>query len=551
MTPALFYVPEAYSTGGPKLMGRNAAGESFLRGFLAHSRSSEFLAVVHTRESAAAFAAAVRESGCEKPARVIDWLEISKMAGRGPLFNPDPDLGRFAWQRAASGDGAWSLCGITHTLSSHWAMDAVIGLLAAPVQPWDALICTSRAGRRVVENLLGAQAEYLRDRFAARRFVMPMLPIIPLGIHTDDFAFVPAQRAKARGAVGADADTLVVLYAGRLSFHAKAHPLPMYLALEKTARALPGRRILLVEFGQHATPAIAAAFTAAAHEACPSVTVRHLHGGEPGNRDVAWACADVFCSFSDNIQETFGITPVEAMAAGLPVVVSDWDGYRDTVRHGRDGFRVPTLMPAAGAGEDLAWRHAVGTDDYDFYCCQASALVAVSVEAAANALTRLLADAGLRARMGAPGRRRAVEGFDWAAIIPRYEALWASQEERRLGHTPTPSRGSSLWPGRMDPFRVFAGYATQTLAPGLRLCLTDADAGAALSHLARLQKLSLVRFATPVYTDAADIRQILEMAGYGSHTAAELVAGIPGERRAQAFRSLTWLLKFGLLTVAA
>jgi len=42
MTAAIFYHPEAYSTCGPKLMGRNAAGESFLRGFVAHSTASEF-----------------------------------------------------------------------------------------------------------------------------------------------------------------------------------------------------------------------------------------------------------------------------------------------------------------------------------------------------------------------------------------------------------------------------------------------------------------------------------------------------------------------------
>ncbi len=33
-------------------------------------------------------------------------------------------------------------------------------------------------------------------------------------------------------------------------------------------------------------------------------------------RETAWASADVFCSLSDNIQETFGIVPIEAMAAG-------------------------------------------------------------------------------------------------------------------------------------------------------------------------------------------------------------------------------------------
>jgi glycosyltransferase involved in cell wall biosynthesis len=33
------------------------------------------------------------------------------------------------------------------------------------------------------------------------------------------------------------------------------------------------------------------------------------------------------------------------MAAGIPVVVSDWDGYKDTVRDGVDGFRIPTFKP--------------------------------------------------------------------------------------------------------------------------------------------------------------------------------------------------------------
>ena len=45
-------------------------------------------------------------------------------------------------------------------------------------------------------------------------------------------------------------------------------------------------------------------------------------------------------SLSDNIQETFGLTPLEAMASGIPVIVSDWDGYRSTVRDNKDGFRI-------------------------------------------------------------------------------------------------------------------------------------------------------------------------------------------------------------------
>ena len=59
MTACIYYHPEAYTTSGPKLMGRNAAGESFLRGFLSHSASSEFWAQVHKPEHAQHFAKTV------------------------------------------------------------------------------------------------------------------------------------------------------------------------------------------------------------------------------------------------------------------------------------------------------------------------------------------------------------------------------------------------------------------------------------------------------------------------------------------------------------
>ena len=31
------------------------------------------------------------------------------------------------------------------------------------------------------------------------------------------------------------------------------------------------------------------------------------------------------------------------MAAGLPVVVTDWNGYRDTVGNNLDGFTIPAI----------------------------------------------------------------------------------------------------------------------------------------------------------------------------------------------------------------
>ena len=41
-------------------------------------------------------------------------------------------------------------------------------------------------------------------------------------------------------------------------------------------------------------------------------------------------------------EEDFGLFAVEAMAAGLPVVASDWGGLKDVIRNGKDGFLIKT-----------------------------------------------------------------------------------------------------------------------------------------------------------------------------------------------------------------
>ena len=65
---------------------------------------------------------------------------------------------------------------------------------------------------------------------------------------------------------------------------------------------------------------------------------------DPVLRFDVWRAADLVVSLVDNIQETFGLVIVEAMASGLPVVATDWDGYRDLVDDGRTGLLVPTTM---------------------------------------------------------------------------------------------------------------------------------------------------------------------------------------------------------------
>lgn len=547
---AIYYSPEAYSTAGPKLMGRNAAGESFLRGFLQYSKAAEFWVQVQKIEHSQRFAELVRSFGRAEPIKAIDKTRLPALGEAGLVYFPGPGIGEHALHRAAFGHAAWSLCGITHTTSSAIAMDALVELITAPVQPWDAIICTSRAVKQNVECLLQTQVDYLKDRLGITKLVLPQLPVIPLGIHTQDFAFTEAQKAQARATLGVDADTLVVLFMGRLSFHAKAHPLAMYQALEAAAQAT-GKNIVLVECGWHANEFIEKAYADAAQLACPSVRVVTLDGRKAEDRQTAWAGADVFCSLSDNIQETFGIVPIEAMAAGLPVVVSDWDGYKDTVRDGIDGFRIPTLMPQGGLGGDLALRHALEIDTYDMYCGHTCSLVAVDVAATAHAFIRLFESPELRQQMGEAGLQRARAVYDWAEIIPQYEALWAQLSEIRTAQIKNLNPLPHPWPARMDPFHAFAAYPTQTLTEQTVLGLVDADADIALKRTLAYRQLAMIDFAKVILPTEDEIRAVLNAAATGPKTAVALIATIPTERQAFVFRSLAWLAKLGVLKVCA
>lgn len=550
MCAAIYYHPEAYTTSGQKLMGRNAAGESFLRGFFTHSQAAEFWAQVQLPEHGAHFAQVAHSFGRTEPIKIVGNTTLGALKQADTVYYPGPDIDKLAFQRAAFGHGAWSLCGITHTTSSAPAMDALAAILTAPVQPWDALICTSTAVKSNVESLLQGQVDYLKARLGITKLVLPQLPIIPLGIHTDDFYFTEEEKAAARKALGINELTQVVLFMGRLSFHAKAHPLAMYQALEISARAA-NVSVVLIECGWYANENISKAYFEAAQLACPGVRIVTLEGRNEMQRKAAWACADIFCSLADNIQETFGIVPIEAMAAGLPVVVSDWDGYKDTVRDGIDGFRIPTMMPQAGLGGDIALRYALEIDTYDRYCGYTSSLVAVDVLAAADAFAQLFQSPTLRREMGEMGRQRAKACYDWATIIPQYEGLWAQLSEIRMElHKESESKSLVYpWPARMDPFHTFAAYPTQILKEDTLLSLVDADVDIALQRTMTYRKLAMVEFAKEILPSEAELQLVIYEFASGPKLALNLISVISTVRQSYVFRSLVWLMKLGILGV--
>ncbi|MBX3482354.1 glycosyltransferase family 4 protein [Phenylobacterium sp.] len=533
---------EPYDASIARPMGRNSAGEGFLRGFLAHAQVDRFhFWNVHDQSRDELDALLERLGPVDKPVTWIPKAERGLLADAGALYIPSPEMKDEAWARRALGGHAYSITGVTHTIAETYIMDEIAGLLSAPLEPWDALVCTSDPGRKAVESLLEGVAAYYQERFGATRIPPAQLVTIPLGVHADDFRLDPDARRRWRAALDIPEDAPAALHLGRFSLTTKMHPGPMGVALAETARRL-GRPVYFILFGGARREEDQEAFLAAAAAlADDGVILKSVGDTSATTRDEIVSAADVFLSLSDNIQETFGLTPLEAMAAGLPCVVSDWDGYKDTVRHGVDGFRVRTLAPRPGLGSDLVYAYAQRMMNYDSYAGSTALFTAPDVGEAADALSALFADPDLRARMGAAGRRRAREVFDWRVVIRQYQALWAELARRRAA---APEQAPADNPFRPDPFKMFAAYPSGALSPRTEVSLArpfseDEAADRLLRPHVRNPAARL-----PTVDESVTLLAVLAERPL---TVGAILAETPPERRPFIERGILWLAKFGFL----
>jgi hypothetical protein len=177
----------------------------------------------------------------------------------------------------------------------------------------------------------------------------------------------------------------------------------------------------------------------------------------PKRKPLLYAAADVFVSPVDNIQETFGLALLEAMATGLPVVASDWSGYRDIVRNGTEGFLIPTYWSSPSA-ETAGHYSPVMDSSNEYYLAQHTL---VDTKALYERLRLLVRNPELRQQLGAAGSARARAEFSWRAVIHKFGALWSQQLEDCRIKMSEP-RSAAARPS-FDYDSMFSHYATEIL----------------------------------------------------------------------------------------
>jgi glycosyltransferase involved in cell wall biosynthesis len=272
-----------------------------------------------------------------------------------------------------------------------------------------------RSVDRLIAQCPAERDELLAD-YGARA---DQIALIPSAVDTDRFRLVDKQ--VARGALGIDKASEIIVYVGRLVPRKDVRNVVHALARLKARRIASGvatMPVLIIVGGETeqpdpvATPEIGVLSSLAA-ELDVLDQVRFVGCKQPNELHLWYAAADV--AVTTPWYEPFGLTPLEAMAGGAPVIGSRVGGIAFTIVDGETGYLVPPRDP----------------------------------EALCSRLDDVLRDPKQQLRMGQAGRARVIRSFTWrqvaACTAALYDALLAVEDA-----TP-PERCQSAMAGKVHP----------------------------------------------------------------------------------------------------
>jgi glycosyltransferase involved in cell wall biosynthesis len=543
-TLAMFIEPgvEAGGWGGEGvLVGRRVANEAFLRALVRYGDVARYLFFIGEQSQVPAVQTFVNSLAHIDPQRIsiahrLDLPDLLS-AGHISVIHHESHWGWF-FDLVALRDRFSSthvpVTGQIHSLSYPRMLESYLrGYLNAPSQG-DAVFCSSESGRLALDETL----ESVRLLGKARGWLLEPMEferaLIPLGIDVEALEASAARftRSQMRARLSISDNALVLLCLGRFSEYDKMDLFPLLRVFARLLAQTNGREIHLILAGARqgtGTPEMLKLWAQAM-----GVAGRvHLVVDFPVEEKGGWiGAADVFLSPSDNVQETFGLSVIEAMALGIPVVASDFDGYRDTIPESV-GWRVTTLAEA-----DLSSLSEWGMSLYErplhFMLGQGTS---VDPSALLRTLTYVCLDDQSRLSKGEAAKLWAREKYSWENIIPQYERVWNNLRFKNKRSTNAHVMGMNyqhVFRGHFEatangdvPLKVstFADAIKMHVHPELKILFDEGDVNLALAAVK----------AAPLST--TQLCQYLQTQRFAD--------GLKGRLAAQLLTA--WLLKHGLI----
>lgn len=231
-----------------------------------------------------------------------------------------------------------------------------------------------------------SQLDFLSDeKIAAKERLTVLASGSICGVDTNRFKPMPQARERVRAELGLPISAVLILYVGRM--HSDKGLCELVQAFTSVAEGFPDTHLLLVGPDE-------GGLKSALDFAGTSRLRIHLVGltDEP---ERYMAAADLFCLPS--YREGFGLSLIEAAAAGLPSVASRIYGLTDAVVDGVTGLLVSPK----------------------------------NVNALAQALELLLSKPELRSQMGQAARQRAEQEFSQGIVVKAWLAFYEKQLSRK------------------------------------------------------------------------------------------------------------------------
>ncbi|MDP6932908.1 MAG: glycosyltransferase family 4 protein [Myxococcota bacterium] len=535
--------PGTFATSGV-LVGRKVANAGFLRALLRFGSFEELcLFTGEQREVAPLMELLEGLPGAkDKRLSIRNLLELPQALQQGDLsvIHHHAHVGAMLdtiWLRDRHACRPTPITGQIHSISYPSMLTEYARAVLIGPGTGDAVFCSSSAGQDALRRCLESVAEPL-----GRPVPSWQLPIVPLGCDIERLG--AGDGPSWRKSQGLPQDAFIVLCMARFSEHDKMDLFPLVRSFARVRQAVrdssdEDRPLHLVLAGARQgteTPRMLELWA----QFCGVGEHVHLVVDFPeDDKPNLLAAADVFVSPCDNPQETFGISVVEAMAAGLPLLVSDFDGYRDTATDDV-AIRIPTRWIG-----DLSALSELGPI---LYQRPLHLFLGQSIEVDQDALVKGMLDLyhneELRRNLGRAAAVKAATEYGWRHVIRRYEGVWSDLLEQPWTAPEVRPRNH---PFIMDFTRHFQAYPTEVVRSIDRRPVCATPFG---------QEITRPRNRYPIVGEMRNLLTDEEITTYVDQTRTsilvselfdQLSASFPDRARWQQPHQLAWLIKHGLL----
>lgn len=439
------------------VMGRFVANNDFVKALLLNQQKLKITLFVTTEAEKIYLQDYLTEILGKHPAKIITLLQAQEFFKKNRvdvIHLLDPNLYRGFYLRHQVARYSMVVTGVTHSLGHAPFLDWLVLNSLGNAQSFDSLICTTPTAKETIDKMVLKISDHLKNGIFFRR------DIIPLGVDVDSFS---GCNKSIRDELNISGEAVVLLCFSRFSHRHKVDLIPLFLVLSKLLKKTKKQVKLLLAGAEGKENNIELLKTVACEYQIEEHVVFVKNPNDSYKRDL-FNMADIFLAWSDNVQETFGLTVIEAMASGLPVVASDWNGYRSLVTDKENGYLIPTC-----ALKECSFINNTAPLQVDsvnhMYLAQS---VAIDQEAAIEKLVDLIDNENKRKDFSLKAKERAKK-YDWKRVVIQYKRLWEELVTESQKHVYQPNRDFLT----LDYHHIFSHYASSVLTAKDKVTVTQ------------------------------------------------------------------------------